>query len=243
MKGHTVGHPTHWVLAFENLELRGSVLIKELVDGEEATTNLDLDLVPGALYEDTLGAELVDALGLAHEHDFQLLAVGVVVDVLRQLLVDHVVLHGDVDGNARLQVDDVLAELVNLIAGLGQPRLVVLHLLQHFKLCLLRFVVFLLELADVGRSALKLDLKLLLGFLHAIVVCPPHVALILNVSLFGKVCVQLEHSALQPDDSLLALAQTYLQLVNFSFVCVALLLHHPFVFGLHASHLLRQFLL
>ena len=102
MKGHTVGHPTHWVLAFEDLKLRGSVLIKELVDGEEATTNLDLDLVPGALDEDTLGAELVDALGLAHEHDFQLLAVGVVIDVLCQLLVDLVVLDRDVDGDARL---------------------------------------------------------------------------------------------------------------------------------------------
>ena len=102
MEGHTVGHPTHWVLAFEDLELRGSVLIKELVDGEEATTNLDLDLVPSALDEDTLGAELVDALGLAHEHDFQLLAVGVVIDVLCQLLVDLVVLDRDVDGDARL---------------------------------------------------------------------------------------------------------------------------------------------
>ncbi len=143
LKGDTVRHATHRVLALENLKLRGSVLVQELVDGKEATTDLDLDLVSGTLDEDALGAELVDTFGLAHEHDLQLLAVGVVIDVLRQLLVDLVVLHWNVDGDARLQVDDVLAQRVNL-------SLVILHLLQHFELRLLRLVVFLLELTDVG---------------------------------------------------------------------------------------------
>lgn len=56
-----------------------------------------------------LAAELVDAFRLAHEHDLELLAVRVVVDVLGDAFVNQVVLYGDVDCYARFQVDDVVA--------------------------------------------------------------------------------------------------------------------------------------
>ena len=46
---------------------------------------------------DTLAAELVDALRLAHEHDFEFLAIRVIVYVVSDASVDHIVLDRDVD--------------------------------------------------------------------------------------------------------------------------------------------------
>ena len=98
-----------WIVPLETLELNRSVLVEELVDGEEATSDLDLDLSALNLDHDATRSKLVDALGLAHEHDLQLLTVGVVVDVLCKFSVDRVLLDWDVDGDAGLEVDDVSA--------------------------------------------------------------------------------------------------------------------------------------
>ena len=100
LEGNPVGHPAHGVLTLELLELSWGVLVQELIQGQEAATDADLDLVLDALDHDALGAELIDTFGLTHEHDLKLLAVRVIVYVLRKLLVNWVVLHGDVDGYA-----------------------------------------------------------------------------------------------------------------------------------------------
>lgn len=47
-------------------------------------------------------SELINAFRLAHEHNLELLAVRVVIDVLGNTLIDLVVLNGDVDSDARL---------------------------------------------------------------------------------------------------------------------------------------------
>ena len=109
MKGDSVGHAAERVLALENLELGWSVLIKELVDREETTADTDLNLVLNTLNHDALGAELVDTFAFSHEHDLELLPVWIVVNVLGKLFVDSVVLDGDVDRDARLQIDNVLS--------------------------------------------------------------------------------------------------------------------------------------
>ena len=67
-----LAHSLEGVLSLELLELIGSVLVDELVDGEEATAHAHQDLVLVALDVDALGAELVDTLGFPHEHDLQL---------------------------------------------------------------------------------------------------------------------------------------------------------------------------
>ena len=64
---------------------------------------------------DTLRTELVDTLSLAHKHNFKFLTVGVVVDILGDALIDRIVLDGDVDGDPRLQVDNVIPQSFNLI--------------------------------------------------------------------------------------------------------------------------------
>ena len=107
LDGNLLSESLEWVVTLEDLELTWSVLVQELVNGEESTANLDEDLASLDLDHHATGAELVDALRLAHEHNLQLLAVGVVVDVLGKLQVDRVRLDRDVDGDALLKVNDV----------------------------------------------------------------------------------------------------------------------------------------
>jgi len=78
----------HGVLALKFLELSRSVLVQELVNGKVTTTNSDVNLVLVHLDRNLLATELVDTLRLAHEHDLQLLSIGVVIDVLGNTLVD-----------------------------------------------------------------------------------------------------------------------------------------------------------
>ena len=107
LDGNLLSESLEWVVTLKDLELTWSVLVQELVNGEESTANLDEDLASLDLDHHATGAELVDALRLAHEHDLQFLAVGVVVDVLGELQVDRVGLDRDVDGDALLKVNDV----------------------------------------------------------------------------------------------------------------------------------------
>jgi len=115
LNGHLLREALEGVLALKLFKLGGSVLVKELIDRQEATTNTDVNTVHINTNDNALCSELVDALGFTHEHDLELLAVGVVVDVLSKALVNSIVLHGDVDGNARLKVDDVLLESLNFV--------------------------------------------------------------------------------------------------------------------------------
>ena len=154
LQSDTIRHAAHWIFAIKLFELSWSVLVEELIEGEVTSTNLDLNLVTNAAYPYALCAELVHSLRLTHEHDLELLSVGVVVDVLSQLLVKCIVLDWDIHGDASLQIDDVLAQLFDLVVGLIKLPLVLLHLLEHVQLHGLRLVEFLLELADVSRSAL-----------------------------------------------------------------------------------------
>ena len=82
LKGNTVCHAAHRVLTLKLLKLSWCVLVKELIQREEATTYADLDLIFDTLDHDTLGTKLVNSLGFTHEHDLELLPVWVVIDVL-----------------------------------------------------------------------------------------------------------------------------------------------------------------
>jgi len=99
----------HGVLSLKLLHFTGSVLVKELVNGKETATDSDVNLIFFDLDIDSLATELVDTLLLTHEHDLQVLAIGVVVDVLGNLSVDRVVLYWNVDGNSSLEIDNVVA--------------------------------------------------------------------------------------------------------------------------------------
>ena len=82
---------------------------------------------------------------------------------------------------------------------------------------------------DVGRCTLELDLELLLGGLHTVVVYFPGVTLFLDISLFSKMRIELEHRAFERDDRLLALAEAQLEIIDFCFVFNTLVLHFSLV--------------
>ena len=60
---------------------------------------------------DSLGAELVNAFCFAHEHQFELVAIRVVIDELCHLLVDLVPLYRHVNGNSCLQLNYVVLQI------------------------------------------------------------------------------------------------------------------------------------
>ena len=119
-----------------------SVLLKEFINGKVATTNADVDLVLVNSDGDSLGTELVDTIGLSHEHNLELLSVGEVVDVLGKSNINLISLNRNVDGDSGLEVDDVLLEGLNL-------KLSVLKVSEELNAGLAGFEILPFKLLDV----------------------------------------------------------------------------------------------
>ena len=94
-KGVLPGHP---------LELGGSVLVDELVNGEVATAHADVDVVVVHADVDAFGPINVDALTLPLEHDPESLSVSHVVDIVSDSLINEVALHGYVESKLLFQL-------------------------------------------------------------------------------------------------------------------------------------------
>ena len=129
-------------------------MVNELVDRQESSSNLNLDLVSFDLDHDTLRAELIDALGFSHEHDLELLTIWVVVNVLCQLFVSSVSLGRNVDSDPRLEIDDVSLEGVYLFLAL-------LESFEQLQGLLLSLVALLLDCLDKVSGRQDLPLKVL----------------------------------------------------------------------------------
>ena len=94
-KGVLPGHP---------LELGGSVLVDELVNGEVATAHAHVDVVVVHADVDAFGPIDVDALTLPLEHDPESLSVSHVVDIVSDSLINEVSLYGDVESKFLFQL-------------------------------------------------------------------------------------------------------------------------------------------
>ena len=140
------------VVSLVLLELKGSVLVKELIDGEVASSDSNVNLVLVHSDGDALGSELVDTITLTHEHDLELLSIGEVVDVLSESLINGISLNRDVNGNAGLQVNDVLLKSLDL-------ELSVLKVLEDIDGSLRALEVLGFEGRDVFSSGMELILK------------------------------------------------------------------------------------
>ena len=105
--------PLERVVLFHFLELHRRVLVNKLIDGKVATAHTDVNLVLLNLDGDTLAPELVNTLRLTHEHDFELGAIGVVVDVLSQSAVSLIVFYRDVNSDPALEIQSILLECLN----------------------------------------------------------------------------------------------------------------------------------
>ena len=105
-------HAPNRVFSFHFAQFVRSVLVQELIDAQVAAANSDIDLLVVNAHMNTPRPELVNSLGLAKEHNFQFLALRVVVDVLSKSQVNVVVLDRDINRDSLLQVDDCLLQVL-----------------------------------------------------------------------------------------------------------------------------------
>ena len=161
MHGNLLGEALQRVLSLKLLQFLRGVLVEELVNGEETAADTNLDVVLLDLDHDLLGAELVHASRLPHEHDLELGALRIVVDVLSKALVSGILSHGDVDSDSLLQVDDVLLQRLDL-------NLSVLELLKQLQRGLVGLVDLLLEREDVVGGLLELAADLGVSLLEVL---------------------------------------------------------------------------
>ena len=92
----------------ESLQFGGSVLVEELVDGQIASTDFDIDLSPVNFDTDSTRSELIHSFGLAHKHNLQLFLVRVVVDILSKLGINRIVFDRDVHRDTLFDIDNLL---------------------------------------------------------------------------------------------------------------------------------------
>ena len=207
---HLLVEAPHGVLALELLQLFRRVLVQELVDAEETATNTNVDLVVIDLDHDALGSKLVDTLALTHKHNLQLLALGVVVDVLSDLLVNLVVLDGDVDRDPRLEINDVVLQVLNLSQVVLAHVLTLLKLSQKLEALHTRLVEFTFEVIDVLGSVGQLSLELLTGGLNALVLIFLDSQLGFDVNVHVELGAQIHNDAFKLKDSLVSLVKDIL---------------------------------
>ena len=86
------------------------MLIQELVNAHVATTYANLNLILENTHVDPLRAKVIDTFVIAHEHDFELLSIWVVIDEFCDALVNRVSLDWYVDSNFGFQFDNVILE-------------------------------------------------------------------------------------------------------------------------------------
>jgi len=168
LDGHSFIVALEGIVASVFLKLNGSVLIKELVDRQVPTTDSNVDLVFVYTYGDTLGTELVHTVALTHEHNLQLLSVREVVDVLSETLVNGITLDWNVDSNARLEVDDVLLQGLDLHHGGFQIELTFFEGFKDVETRLLTDEVLVFKLLDVASSSFELSLYSILLLEHLV---------------------------------------------------------------------------
>jgi len=102
LDGHSLSETFEWISSFKFFKFNGRVLVKELIDGKETATDLNLNLISFNLDHNTSWSKLIDTFRLSEEHNFELLTVWVVVDVLSKLFVCLITFLRNIDCNPRL---------------------------------------------------------------------------------------------------------------------------------------------
>jgi len=196
------------IISFVFLKLERSVLIQEFVDGKVSTTNSDVDLVLIHSHRDTLGTELIDTITLSHKHDLKLLSIGEVVDILSKSFVDGVALDRDVDGDAGLQVDDVLLQSLNL-------ELSVLKVLEDVDRSLRTLEVLGFKGRNVIASSIELVLKASDLILETVVISYSNAKHFFSTKSDSALFVKASVKSLELFDGQTSLVESVLQNVDF----------------------------
>ena len=67
------------------------MLVDELVDSKVPTSCPDLYFTSFDLYVDTLRSKLISAFAFPHEHDFKIVPVWIVVDIVCDMHIDRII--------------------------------------------------------------------------------------------------------------------------------------------------------
>ena len=143
-----------WVAAFEFSEFRGSVLVQEFVDRKESASDFYLDFVTFNFNVNASGSKFIHTCRLSHEHDFQLGAIRIVIDILCKFLIDITVFYRNVYYDATLQLNDVALESFDLQFSIAKW-------LQQIKRRLVGLIKLAFECHDIIRRRQDLFRKLL----------------------------------------------------------------------------------
>ena len=148
------------------------VLIDELVNVQVAAAGTYQKFVVFDFDCDSLGAEHICALALAHEHDFQLFSIREIVDVVSHLQVDGIILHRQVDRGFLFEVKDNVLKSGSLdfpfshdlecvqasLIRVEHPRLEIVHVVGELQILVHRFFHL-----SADFSKLDLERLVLLG--------------------------------------------------------------------------------
>ena len=147
-------------------------MIDELVDVQVATAGTYQKFVVFDFDCDSLGAKHICALTFAHEHDFQLISIREVVDVVSHLQVDGIILHGQVDRGFLFEFNDNVLKSGSLdfhlshdlecvqasLICIEHPRLEIVHVVGELQILVHRFFHL-----SADFSKLDLERLVLLG--------------------------------------------------------------------------------
>ena len=152
--GYPLAEPLKWVPSLEFFQLNWRKLVQKFIDWHVAAANPDQNAALFNPHADFFRAKFIDPTAVPHEHNFEPVAVGVVVDELGHFVVDRVVLDRNVDSDSRLQVNDVGFQGLALNFEIS-------HLLQQIKWCLVCRENLIFQLGGVLRGRLEFLLEAL----------------------------------------------------------------------------------
>jgi hypothetical protein len=123
----------HWVSALKFFKLCRSVLIEELINRKITTTNSNVNFVFIDLNSYTFASKLINSFTFTHEHNFQLLTIWVVVDILCNSFINWIILHWYVYCNSWLEVNNIVSQSIDLFCMKGTCLLIFFQLFEKFK--------------------------------------------------------------------------------------------------------------
>ena len=101
------------IFSFKFLKFHGSILIKELINWKISTSNSYLDIVFLHFDSDSLSSKLIDTFCFSHKHNLQFCSFWIVIDEFRQLFINSIFLHRNINCNPLFQIYNVLFQCLN----------------------------------------------------------------------------------------------------------------------------------
>jgi len=104
----------HRVFSLQLLKFYWCVLVKEFIYRQMTSTNSDVNLVLVNSYKHFFASKLVNTFRLPHKHNFKLLSIWVVINVLSYTFIYLIILYWNINSNSCLEINDIITQSLNL---------------------------------------------------------------------------------------------------------------------------------